>query len=163
MDAVRAASQHRVLADGTPVPLPRRASEWKAVNVYPHSLTKDNWEFAMYGDPANPRNGGHMPGVGRSRKTELPAGWTEAMFKQAVNATIDAPQIVKVSGTTLQRWREYNQVIFRVDTYPDPAGTGKTLTGHAFPVNGKGVIYNEPNGTQTPRPLDWSVIDGHHE
>ena len=99
---------------------------------YPYCPTSRDWDTVLHGDPANPKRGGHLSGVGRERKTETDSTWGEERVMDAIRRTIAEPDKLIVMGTTLVRLKEVDSVIFSVATYPD--GRGGYRLAHAYPV-----------------------------
>jgi hypothetical protein len=137
---------------------------WKKLPVRqkkPFTPTLEDLNVAMYGDPKEPRKGGHLHGYAsliNSGKTELDSTWTPQRFISAIENTIRDPQWHKSVGLTNIMRREVDNVIFQVHTFEID---GVTKIVHAYPLNGQGVM-EVFGGKLIPNPLDRTVLGYRH-
>lgn len=113
------------------------------------------------GEPNNPKLGGHRAGTGRPGKTEFPAEWSDDRVINAVQSTMDEPDVVIHRGDRTDYLKEVDRVIVRSSTFFQD---GIRHFRSAYPHNGDGVMLNPAEGgPPQPQVLDRSVIDKYRE
>ncbi|MGH8877447.1 MAG: EndoU domain-containing protein, partial [Stackebrandtia sp.] len=65
----------------------------------PHTMLWSDLHHVAYGDPDNPRKGGHLHGTGRPGKTEFPEGWEDEDVSEGLAAVADKPTSTRLTDS----------------------------------------------------------------